>query len=249
MADRIIKLGPFHRIYVDDSSNLAYLQFYNQSTGTWETVIEFDTANKNILTDLPIKKDTPTVKLIGTETGGKELDIRENAGVIEIYDAAAGEVEMTLEKHGDRHNRGGVDPLDYSLIMELIDSGAVSCTVGTGGTPSSTAVYSLPSNWTNIVPLAVYIDVGGTVASGETISVSVKAVLDDGNSYEIASYSITGGTGTKTETSPFSVLLSSLISAATVEDGKKITSIVADVSSSATSTSATVSVRVVGVRT
>ena len=87
------------------------------------------------------------------------------------------------------------------------------------------------------------------MASSETIDISVKAILSDGSELEIASYSVTGTTGSKTESAPIANLLASLRSAAKNADGLRITSIVADVSSSATSTSATATVRVVGIRT
>jgi len=151
--------------------------------------------------------------------------------------------------HSSRHDRGGSDSLDYSLIAQLFDSGDVSCTVGTGGSATRTSVYSLPTNWTNLIPLAVYMEVGGTVGTGEEISISVKALLSDGTEYEIASYSVTGGTGSSTEATPLANLLSSLRSAGVTKDGVRITEIVADVSSSATSTSATATVRVLGFRT
>jgi len=156
---------------------------------------------------------------------------------------------IELSAHGSRHNRGGDDPMDYSLISQLVDSGDVDCGVGTGGEATRTTVYSLPANWQNIIPLAVYMEVGGTVATDETIDISVKAVLDDGTELEIASYSVTGGTGSKTEGTPFANLLAALRAAGVTKDGNRITSIVADVKSSATSTSATVTVRVVGIRT
>ena len=151
--------------------------------------------------------------------------------------------------HASRHGRGKEDPIDYSIISNLFDSGDVSCDVGTEGSATRTTVYSLPSNWFSLIPLAVYMEVGGSVASGETVSISVKVVLDDGSEYEIASYSVTGDTGSSTESAPFANLLSALRSAGDTKDGRRVTSVVADVSSSASDTSATATVRVVGVRT
>lgn len=164
----------------------------------------------------------------------------------DMYSDALG---VSLGSHAIRHNRGSPDPIDYSQISQLFDSGDVSCTVGTGGNAATTTVYTLPSNWYNLIPLAVYMEVGGTVATGETVTISVKAVLDDGSKYEIASYSVTGTTGSKTESTPFANLLSALRSADKSGDGRRITSIVAAVSSSVTSTSATATVRVLGLRT
>lgn len=130
---------------------------------------------------------------------------------------------------------------------KLFDSGTVSCTVGTGGNAQTTTVYSLPSDYYNLVPLAVYMEIGGTVASGETVTITVKAVLDDGSSYTIASLSKTGATGSSTESAPLSNLLANL--GTNSGEDRRITKIEADVSSSASSTSATASVRVLGIKT
>ena len=144
---------------------------------------------------------------------------------------------------------GGVTSGDVSgPVAVLFDSGDVSCSVGTGGSASRTTVYSVPSGYRALIPLAVYMEVGGTVASGETVTISVKAVFDDGSEREIGSYSVTGGTGSSTETSPFAILLTSLRSAGASAEDRYITSIVADVSSDQSSTSATATVRVVGVK-
>jgi len=49
------------------------------------------TRQENLLkyTDLFIKKSTPGVRLTGTETGAKDITVRENAGRLEAYDEAA----------------------------------------------------------------------------------------------------------------------------------------------------------------
>ena len=133
-------------------------------------------------------------------------------------------------------------------LAELFDSGDVSLGIGLGGSATRTTLATLPAGWHTLLPLAVYMEVGGTVATGETVTISVKAVLDDGSEYEIASYSVTGATGSRTEAAPIANLLSALRSAGATKDGRRITSIVADASSSATATSATALARVVGVR-
>jgi len=150
--------------------------------------------------------------------------------------------------HGTRHNRGGGDALNYAQITQLFDSGDVSCSIGLGGSATRTTVYSLPTGWYNALPLAVYVEVGGTVATGETVSISVKAVLDNGDEYEIASYSVTGGTGSNYIEVSWSTVLSNIRGATGSVDGRRITSIVADVETSASSTSATATVRVIGLR-
>jgi len=159
-------------------------------------------------------------------------------------------VAMDVSAHATRHDRGGADALDYSQITNLFDSGDVACAVGTGGTATRTTVLTLPANWFDAIPKAVYMEVGGTVASGETVSISVKVVLDNGTELEVASYSTTGATGSSTVGSEtiWTNLLTNARSAGVSLDGRRITSVVADVSSSATTTSATATVRAIGAR-
>lgn len=130
---------------------------------------------------------------------------------------------------------------------KLFDSGTVSCTVGTGGNAVTTTVYTLPSDYYSLIPLAVEMTIGGTVASGETVTITVKAVLDDGSTYTIASLSKTGATGSAMESAPLANLLANLGTANA--EGRRIVKIEADASSSATSTSATATVRAIGVKT
>lgn len=154
-------------------------------------------------------------------------------------------------KNHDVTRAGGSGGKYNSEVSQFADSGNISCTIGTGGTNERTTVLSLPSNWYNIIPKAVYIEISGTVASGETISVSVKAIMDNGDEYEITSYSVTEATGNKTASTDeiYANLLSNVRSAGKNIDGRRITSVVADVNTSASSTDATVKVRAIGVRT
>ena len=157
---------------------------------------------------------------------------------------------IKLKDH-DVTRAGGSGGKYNNEVSQFADSGDVSCTIGTGGSNERTTVLSLPDNWYNIIPVAVYIEVGGTVASGETISVSVKAVMDNDDEYEITSYSVDSATGSKTVNSEeiYTNLMANIRSAGKSIDGRRITSIVADVDTSASSTDATVKVRAIGVRT
>jgi hypothetical protein len=56
MADRILNLGPNHRIRIDDTNNVGYIEFYNNVTGVWQSILQFDTANSKTL--LKLSKDT-----------------------------------------------------------------------------------------------------------------------------------------------------------------------------------------------
>ena len=198
---------------------------------------------------IQIEEQSPSLELKDTSTGNDVAIV--NSGGLKTVDPATGSEApingVTISSHAARHDRGGADAISWDTVSQLFDSGDVNAAVG--GSASRTTVYALPANWYNLLPLSVYMEVGGTVASSETVSISVKAVLSDGTEIEIASYSTTGTTGTKTETAPISELLAGLRSAAKNADGLRITSIVADVSSSATSTSASATIRIVGLRT
>lgn len=66
--------------------------------------------------DIVVSKPVPGINLKGAEAGAKNLIIRENSGVTEIYDVGAATVVMTLESHAARHKPGGADQLfDQSL--------------------------------------------------------------------------------------------------------------------------------------
>ncbi len=58
----------------------------------------------------------PKVQFEGTETNAKNLSIRENAGVTEIYDEDSGTVIMTIEKHASRHEFGSEDEV-YGIAI------------------------------------------------------------------------------------------------------------------------------------
>lgn len=54
----------------------------------------------------------PKINMEGTEVNAKQLSIRENGGVIEIYDESTGTVVMILEVHASRHEQGGEDEIN-----------------------------------------------------------------------------------------------------------------------------------------
>jgi len=113
---------------VDDTANFWKLQFYDSAAATWKDIITFKTEIQKITQDLPVRKDTPALSLIGTESGGKQYDVRESAGrciirnVTDAHDelvidpasrvtvrlnlTAAG---VALEAHRARHQIGGAD--------------------------------------------------------------------------------------------------------------------------------------------
>jgi len=143
---------------------------------------------------------------------------------------------VKLNAHGSRHNRASSDPFDYSLITKLFYKSA-SPSLGTGGSLGSTVTLSPDTNYVRIIPFGITIVVGGTVASGETITVQVKFNFDDGtNLYVNKSYTATG-----------TYYLSEDDFRSLWKNGVGISSISAAAGSSASSTSATVTVYVRGI--
>ena len=70
---------------------------------------------------------------------------------------------------------------------------SASPTVGTGGSFGDAVDLAPSSGYGRLHPFSVKIDVGGTVASGETITVRITALYsDDTSSYVDKSYTATG---------------------------------------------------------
>lgn len=188
-----------------------------------------------------------------TEETAGEAKLKNESDGIDLIKADATTVTdasgIQLASHGTRHQRGAADATDDPNISNLGDSGDVSCTVGTLGTAERTTIYTPPTNYYAVIPEVIYMAVGGTVASNEQVNISVKAVLDDGSEYEIASYSVTGSTGSSNEATPFLNLLTNIRSAGTNINEKKITQIAADVVSTISSSQATATVRAIGIIT
>jgi hypothetical protein len=55
MAERIIKLGANHRIWVDDTANSFKVQFYDSGASVWKDLLGFDSATQKIHAVLTIK--------------------------------------------------------------------------------------------------------------------------------------------------------------------------------------------------
>lgn len=94
MAVRKIGHGPYHRTIIDDVANTWRLQFYDSVAATWKDIMVYDTDAQTISLDPRISKSIPAIRLSGTETGAKDLSLRENAGKVELYDNAAAAVPL-----------------------------------------------------------------------------------------------------------------------------------------------------------
>ena len=155
-------------------------------------------------------------------------------------DVSSKEFQILESSSGVVAIRNATDGSDYGYfnstgVMELLLK-SVSPTLGTGGTLGSAS--TITPDLRKIIPQGVKITVGGTVGTGETITVRVTFNFDDGTSlYVDKSYTATGD-DYLTEAD-----LQSLW-----KNGVGISSIDIQADSSATSTSATVTVQVRGIQ-
>jgi len=220
-----IHLGKgYAKLEYDTALDILTIYWYNPSTGNYETKLRIKLSTGEILAvgdvlqDVRIKKTIPRLYLQGTESGGKVFSIREDSGRLVVRDESA-----------------GVDILNLAALIRLLLK-SVSPPLGTGGSLGSAVSISPDTGYSRIIPQGVTIAVGGTLASGETITVRIRFNFDDGTSaYKDFSFTATGSY-TLTESD-----LQSLW-----KNGASITSISVQVASSASSTSATVTVTVRG---
>jgi len=130
MPSTIVLVPNVLRVRADESAGKLYLEWYDSSAATWKVIwqVDIDTGDIDVigklLQDLTINKDTPAVKLTGTETDGIDLHVRENAGAAELYDNTNARTLLkadgttitdvngvALASHGSRHAYGGADAI------------------------------------------------------------------------------------------------------------------------------------------
>ena len=70
---------------------------------------------------LHISAANPHIRLEGTETGGADKGIREDAGTLKIYDFSAASDVMDLEAHASRHLSGGADEVLNRLFSAALN--------------------------------------------------------------------------------------------------------------------------------
>jgi len=186
--------------------------------------------------------DGTNVKIVGNQFGSYILtDVKEKTEIDfgEGYNFFKYNMAVYAEGGGDK--MGTVSPGTSILAAHMnqkIDSimrrVSASPTVGTGGTLGGAVDLAPPSGFGRLHPLSVKIEVGGTVASGETITVRVTAVYsDETSSYVDKSYTATG---------TYYLDIGDLHEL--YKDGVYITKMQAQAASSEASTSATVTVEV-----
>ncbi len=155
-------------------------------------------------------------------------------------DVSTKEYQLLESASDEVRLKNATDGKDYAVfnptgVMELLLK-SVSPTLGTGGTLGSASTIS--PDLRRILPQGIKISVGGTLATGESISVRITFNFDDGASlYVDKSYTATGDD-----------YLSEADLQSLWKNGVGVSSIDVQAASSATTTSATVTVQVRGVQ-
>ena len=193
----------------------------------------------------------PKVVLEGTEVNAKQLSIRENAGVIEIYDEENGTVVMTIEQHASRHAPNGADPYlhadthkhgggDYPVYYTHIAGTGTEQAVGANNTYGTASDVVPDTGFYSLIPHLIKGIVGGTVGSSENITVQAILALDDNTTVPLPDKTISGTTG------EVSWSLDEI--AVNYSSGKKIVKVSVVAKSDAASTSATIQGAVYGIQ-
>lgn len=186
------------------------------------------------------KSGTQYVITEGSSSG--QLIISANPQGVNILQATTTSITdasgVVLAQHGQRHSRGGPDPTNWQLAQAVFVKTNLSVAVGTSSTLGSATTINPDSGYFAIIPHYIAVTVGGSLASGETITVKITFNASNGSSYSVE-YQFTA-TGTTVYN------LYQLLTGAGVPSGVQITSISVQAASNESSTSATVSVSIVG---
>jgi hypothetical protein len=98
-----------------------------------------------------------------------------------IYDASG----VQLSSHGSRHNWGGADPITFTTGYVFINKAGSSVSAGTGGAYGSESTVTPDTGFNSIIPFKIRAVVGGTFATGETVSVRYRFYWSDGSTTDV----------------------------------------------------------------
>lgn len=216
----------FAKLEGDSDADIITLYWWDSVNATWTPVLRIKGSTGevevigDILQSITLRTGSPAVNLEGTETGAIKAQVKEDAGVVKITDATNG-VDMAI--------------FNSTGVMQLLLK-SVSPTLGTGGTLGAASTIS--PDLRRIIPQGVKITIGGTLATGESVTVRVTFNFDDGTSlYVDKTYSATGDD-----------YLAEADLQSLWKNGVGISSIDVQAASSATTTSATATVQVRGIQ-
>ncbi len=172
------------------------------------------------------------------------FDTSTNKWTIKWYDStSASWVDvLTIDgSTGDCSIPGNLSVSGQSKTKDVNIANSASPTVAaSGGTPTEVTVVQPDSNHNQIIPIAGKITIGGTLATGEDITVTIIAHYNDG----------TTGTTSKTISSATTVNLDlgDIYNLIAGGSGKYITAIGAEAQSNKTTTSATCTVEIAAIQ-
>jgi hypothetical protein len=151
-----------------------------------------------------------------------------------IYDAGG----VQLSSHGSRHNKGGADPITFTSGYAFISKTGSSVSAGTSGSYGSESSVSPDTGYNSIIPFKVRAIVGGTFASGETVTIRFRFYWSDSTTTDV--------TTSATATGNYDLDLPTI--ALNLKNGVYCTKITVAGASSASSTSVTLQCAVYGVQ-
>ena len=219
--EAVQQLGDDAVVIYKTSTKEYYLKHHDGTA--WVDVIIYDIKNKQVklfpsnVVDIIIEKADPKLILKDTATGGAERRFASTGGraaILDSTDAIVREIENT--------------PI-------IRNKSATGVTIGASGSPATIVSYSLAAGYKNLLPLRATASVSG-LATGESATIRLDAVLDDGSVVNLAT--ATGVTGSVTFT-PADIDYSK------IPDGKRVTEVRVTAESSATTTSATADATIV----
>jgi len=158
---------------------------------------------------LHISAANPHIRLEGTETGGADKGIREDAGTLKIYDFSAASDVMDLEAHASRHVEGGADPISgltasqlaantilFKIPVLIPDSPQTGLAADSTGTKwASNFKFRIPKQ--NVKDVVIR----ATWSASNTDSTTEIALIDDATGNTICS--VSGNTGTDAESTNY----------------------------------------------
>ena len=194
--------------------------------------IKNDGTQVSIDNDVQLSKATPSVKLNDTGSGTTATISYDGTDINVDHDVKHTGTGASLLAHASRHNRGGADAIDWSSVSKYKVVSGVTASAGPSGSPTTTSIMSVDTDYYNLLPLTIKCTPSG-LGTNETLTISIIAKDAAGNTYTL---------GTKSGVNAAVTFTIADLDFTALANGVQIREILVSVESSATSTSASVSV-------
>lgn len=176
---------------------------------------------------LGIKVRSDEIRLKGSSSKLSDWQRSEDPSMIDSTKIYPGGIELSA--HGSRHNRGAADPIDYQHVVVGLNKSVSPTVAASGATPAAVDVAP-DTGFSALFPIWIKVTLG-SLATGETITVTITATYDDGTTNSISETLSASG---------------SIDPSALIADGKVITKLSITAQSNKTTTTATCTVNVIG---